>query len=135
MEKKNNAIVERPNMILSGKVQQLYNDLIDLKEDIDKARIKRLNALLQNSRYETLKTEAKEIVKEATKIQKEFDAAHPEYKDKISSLAEDAKKVSIGMTRLAIEAFSKGISLEVYRGAGKGKKRVKFNFSCQPSLF
>ena len=128
------VIAEKPSL-LSGQAQQLYNDLQDLKEEAGKVRLKRSNALMQNGKYASLKTTAEKIVKEASVITKEFDHDHPEYKRAVGEVAEDAKQVSIGLARIAIAAIRAGVTLEVYQGVGKSRKRVNLTLSVQPTLF
>ena len=129
------ALAERPTMTLSGQAQQIYNNIVDIREDHAKSRDKRQHALMQNPRYAALKSEAKNIVDQATTITKQFDAQHPNYRKEIESLALDGKEAMAGLTRIAIEAMRKGIELEVYQGSGKSRKRVKFATTIQLSLF
>lgn len=132
---KNTAIAPRQTMLLSGQAQTLYDHAVDLKEDIKKVREKRQNALMKDSRYAALKKQAADIVKEAGEIQKKFDVKNPQYKMDMAELVEEAKEVSVGMNKVAVQALRQGVDLLVFHGRGPGKKRVKFALSCQPTLF
>ena len=134
-QKPGTSLVVTVSRELSSNAQEIYNNLVDIREDHAKAREKRQNALMQNPKYAGLKREAQSIVKEASAITKQFDQQHPNYKKDIDGLAEDGKKAMSGLTRIAIEAMRKGVELEVYQGSGKARKRVKFATSLQLSLF
>lgn len=122
-------------MLLSGKAQTLYDHLVDLKEEMKSAREKRQNALMGNDRYAALKEQAAKIVKEAAAIVKSFDAKNPKFKNDIEAIQHEARKTGEGLSMIAIKAAVEGINLEVYRGRGKSKKRVKFTLIAQPGLF
>ena len=121
--------------LLSGRAQELYDNARDIKEDLAKSREKRMNALLENARFAGLRKQAVTLAKEANEITKKFDLDHPKYKSDIAEVTADAQAVHESMTRVALEALQKDVTLEVYHGRGPGRKRVRFDISCQPSLF